>query len=359
MGDETLIDWLLAHGGPTIRYRTLTELRADATPAEVEQSRDALWQDPTVRAWLARLHGSVAANALHGSRPTALENVLGKLSQLGCGAGMPELDRGVAPFLEWLAGPAAESTFTFYPLLTASMLALAGYSGETAVAAELERRLRTLYEFTSTGRYDIYVERKKYRGIPAGFMDTPLVDPALYAGGDLVMPYIYDLYALACHPERNGSRAARAQIDAVLGYVLDPRYQALIEGFGLMRADHNRYYAIGWSAHLTGFGKEGFPGRWPARLVQQMVLMAHFAAARSHPWFRAGLEHLESFRTNAGRYVFPRTYLPERTEGYWVTGAYNGLGENRRNKLAIEIESTFTIALLRRLSTESLTPDGE
>lgn len=342
------IAWLLTNAGPCIRYRTLTELCADADPVEVEQAKDALWQDSTVRLWLGRLHGSVANNALHGSRPTATENVLGKLSQLGCRAGMPELDRAVVPLLGWLAGTAAESAFKFYRLLAATMLAVAGYSGEPNVSALLERRLRTIHEFVSTRRYDIYVERSGYGGIPAGFRDAPLVDPALYPDADLVMPYIYDLHALAQNPARLSNDDDRARIDAVLEFVLNPRYQALPEGFGIMRVFHNRYYAIGWSAHLTGFGGGGFPGRWPGRLVQQMVLMAQFSTARSRPWFQAGIEHLESFHTVDGRYAFPREYTPERPEGYWVTGAYNGPGENRRNRLAIEIESTFYMTLLNQ-----------
>ena len=77
--------------------------------------------------------------------------------------------------------------------------------------------------------------------------------------------------------------------------------------------------------------------------------MGEFPTTREHPWFINSLNHLEGFRTEKGTYQFPRTYLPEKPVGYWVTGARMALEENRRKAIAIEMESTFWMAKLKAL----------
>ena len=57
----------------------------------------------------------------------------------------------------------------------------------------------------------------------------------------------------------------------------------------------------------------------------------------------------KAFRTPQGTYRFPGGYLRE-SEGYYVSGYGMGLGENRRKPLGLEIESTFRMLKIRRLS---------
>ena len=47
--------------------------------------------------------------------------------------------------------------------------------------------------------------------------------------------------------------ATQHKIDTVIAYILHPDYQALEDGYGVMRAGPRRYYSIGWSAHLPGY----------------------------------------------------------------------------------------------------------
>jgi hypothetical protein len=60
------------------------------------------------------------------------------------------------------------------------------------------------------------------------------------------------------------------------------------------------------------------------------------------------MDYLESYCTNNGTYIFPRSHLQERAIGYWVTGAYMGLEENRRKNMAIELESTFWMLKIKK-----------
>ncbi|MFO7698965.1 MAG: hypothetical protein R6X16_17685, partial [Anaerolineae bacterium] len=140
------------------------------------------------------------------------------------------------------------------------------------------------------------------------------------------------------------------KIEAVVSYVLDPRYQALRNGFGLILSRQNRFYVAGSSAHLAGYGEDR-PDRQPARMLRHLLMMSRFQAARWHPWFILGMAHLEGFRTDAGRYLLPRPYLTQNLSGYWVQGAYMALEDKPRNARALERESTFYMTLLQRKNT--------
>ena len=99
---------------------------------------------------------------------------------------------------------------------------------------------------------------------------------------------------------------------------------------------------------MPGFTDSLSPERSKALRVWLADLLMSFRAARRHPWLRESLDHLEGFRTERGTYLFPRSYLQERTQGMWINGHRMGLEENRRRSLALELESTFWMARLRR-----------
>ena len=65
-------------------------------------------------------------------------------------------------------------------------------------------------------------------------------------------------------------------------YVLDPAYQALDDGYGVMRDGPRRYWSIGWSVHLPGYG--GFEAMSDGRakyFVQRVEMMARFPITRT------------------------------------------------------------------------------
>jgi len=233
-------------------------------------------------------------------------------------------------------------------MIVGSFLVLAGYHEDNALRDYLAHRVNILWSFTRERNYDIYADRTDYPDIPEGFGEKPLVKPELYSGGEERFPTIYDIHALAHYPDKLKGGATQKKLDTVIDYVLDPKYQELPDGYGLMRAGKRRYYAIGWSVHLysyKGFDVSGFRADC---FVQRLLLLAHFPTARKHRWFQESLEHLEGFRTERGVFSFPRPYLRERRSGYWVTGAYMGLEEDRRRRLAIELESTFWMLKLKK-----------
>ncbi len=61
-----------------------------------------------------------------------------------------------------------------------------------------------------------------------------------------------------------------------------------------------------------------------------------------------------TYRTARGTYAFPGRMIRVGASGYWVTGAYMGLGENRRNRLMLEMESTFRMLRIRHTAERCL-----
>jgi hypothetical protein len=126
-----------------------------------------------------------------------------------------------------------------------------------------------------------------------------------------------------------------------------------------MRAGKRRYFSMGWSIHLPGYGSPfGADGPGPAfyrsihecMFVQRLELMAHFQVAHESKWFRDSIHHLQAFQADQGTYRFPGRYLREGSRGYWVTGAYMRLEENRRARRSLDLDSTFRMCVIENLA---------
>ena len=341
-GKQDAIAWLLQEGGPAIRYRTATELVDDDTGIDVERLAADLVASSMVQQWVARIREPGDMWRYHGSNPDALENACAKLCELGLRAGMlDEFDRRMAPYRRQLAGDPG----SVWNPITGACLTWAGFHDDVLLDW-LQERLQALYELALAGSYDIYIDQDAYGDYPAAFRKRPLVDPQY--NGRLVG--IWDVYAMAHWPEGLASPEAQGQVDAVIAYILHPDYQALDEGYGVMRAGPRRYYSIGWSVHLPGYGDADFERPiHAATFVQRVELMARFSVARQSAWFEQSLAHLESYRTDRGTYRFPAAYLREQANGYWVSGAYMRLEDDRRRRQSLELDSTFRMLKIKRL----------
>src|SRR5512136_1744869 len=116
MQTEEIYMWLMENGGPVIRYRTATELMTPDKTLDIKRLQDDLLKSSLVRTWLKNFKPPLllnqrltrqaeftrASTEIHSSKNTAMENVLGKLTDFGLKKGMPELDSRVDPYLHWL-----------------------------------------------------------------------------------------------------------------------------------------------------------------------------------------------------------------------------------------------------------------
>ena len=258
MNHQESVDWLLENGGPVIRYRTATELMSPSDSIDIGQLREALLQSQLARTWLERFIPGRGINDLHGSKSTTFENVMGKLTDLGCSQGMTALDNQTEPFRQWLQNNAERPSRHIFDLfcrtLIAAFLARAGYTDEPAVGTVLKNRLETVYDFTRLGSYDIYIDPADYPRMPRSFQRSSLLNPALSRDGDnLSLPWTYDIIGLAAYLPECGTEDDWAKANTIINYILNDQYQKLPPGYGVIRSVNGRYYGMGWSVHLPAF----------------------------------------------------------------------------------------------------------
>lgn len=363
MKKEELSAWLFENGGPVIRYRTATELMPSSEKLDISRLTNDLLRSPQVQKWLKNLVSPrflskespgwnihVLKSSLmdvHGPKPTLLTTALGKLTDFGLKKGMPELDRRTLPYRNWLEDRGAISTgFDYYTQqMAAAFLSRAGYNSEPTVGKILKHRLNTIYEFVRKGNYDIYVPGKFIR-------KHALIRPEVAPDGIVKLPLIFDIIGWATYLSESGTKQDWAKADVIINYIFNNKYQKFPYGYGLVEVGDKRDFGVGWSVHLPRFGLPDQRGVNQS-VVQMVNLLMCFKSARQHRWFKESIKHLEEFRTVKGTYLFPKKYLEERPEGYWVSGYHMGLGEIPRTRRVLEMESTFWMAKFHKFLLKS------
>ncbi|MDP6503667.1 MAG: hypothetical protein QF886_08635 [Planctomycetota bacterium] len=327
--DTALLDWLFAHGGPIIRWRLVSDFGVPVSKKEAIDLKKAVLATDEVRRWLNNLGGW----AIHGSKDTDAENAMAKLVEYGLRAGIPEFDDKMLPYAE-RGGQAADC-----------FLIAAGYAEHRDVAARFRKRLAALRGTALRGDYDLYLPPEDARGVPKAWRGKFIYRPEYGWDDKLPLPSCYDLYAMA-HWE-HGTGAERRKIKDVVAYVSDPAFQSTTGGY-LWNQEKNTCYSAG-RVCLACLN--------PERMVLSVELFARYAVAREATWFQKALSELTQCRTDRGTYLFPSDYLKEKRNSYYIyQGAHMGLGENRRKRDWIEIESTFRMLNIRRLMSSGSVP---
>jgi hypothetical protein len=343
------VNWLLRHGGPVVRYLTACELISSPTFTE-DQLKDGVMRSSAVRYWMECLAGFTDFGDMHGSRDTCFENALGKLTLFGIRSGTSEFDERCKPYLSLLED--SKNGFdiiqVFYRTITASLLAMAGYLVNACVRDWVMARLDAVFAFVKRGGYSIYADKAKFKGIPAAFRDCPVIDPDLYVKGKFALPWIYDMFAFRAQYVNTSDKSVKNKIETVVSYIMHPGYQRLYEGYGVVCTGENRYNVMGWHVWLPGYNGMHTGNFKMGCLVQRLELMSVFPNVLSSHWFMNNLNLLEGYMTDRGTYRFPKQYIKEKKNSYFMTGAHMGLGENRRQRLALDIESTFWMLKIRR-----------
>ncbi len=339
---QDLAAWLLANGGPIVRYRAATELLDDAGGVDLLQLRADLLATEEVQRWL----GYLGTGPVHHSKDEAAENAMAKLLEYGLHAGMLPFHDRASPYCDCGPGGRHEGD----ALILVPFLIRAGYWDQPGVARWFEARLDALHRTAEAGSYDFLMSASERSILPPSARDKHTYrlsfDPV---GDETPLPSCYDLYAMCYYP-RNGDDAW-SKIEAIVGYLIDPRFQTTPGGYIWDTAKRQHYAAgRGFLATLPGFGRVPPGATEVPRLIMFLEMMAHSAAGSQSEWFQSHLAHLEGFRTPEGTYRFPGDYLRERRGGgyYLYGGAHMGLGEDRRARQALEIESTFRMLRIRR-----------
>ena len=351
------LDWLLHNGGPVIRYRTFRDLIGK----KEEHHEAELLKSKLVKTWLSNLLPRFGSTELHSSKPTAFENVMGRLYELGLRKGHPPFDIKVRPALQYLenlalskGGKTNQSWFSL--AIIAGYLAMTGYSEHPEVRHIINKRLDTVFEFTTEWNLEeTYIDPKTVGNIPKNFRNRPILNPNLwgtrerYERGSL-LPNIHDFHGFLHSVPIQRDKDSLRKVEKIINFILSPEYQSLEPGYGVIYEPHTRgFFSAGWSLHLWNYYdvhprdeilKKNI-GVDKANMLR-LGLFSRSNIAKNHWWFKKQLEKLEAYKID-GLYHFPRKLLEDRKSGYWVAGRSLGLEENRRKNKAITAESTFRI----------------
>lgn len=353
MESEDLVQWLLRHAGPIIRYRTYVDILKERDVGVVSGALSDVLTSPLVQEWLQKLTPRFDLSSVHSSNSDAYENAMGKLAQLGLRAGLQPFDGKTLPFRIWLTDhldqPPSQPHSVFLKSIIASFLSYAGYGDISPVSSHLQRRVEALYEFAKEPDFGlIFADKGQFKGIPKKLDEYDLVDPELYPEQQLRLPWIHDIRGLAFCRDIMQKKQLKQQAERTVMMILTEEYQSLPWSYGIVKYGH-RYYVLGWAAHLPNYEQRALKERF-GELLLCLEMLAPFDCVRQSEWFRNSLRYLEEFRTADGTYKFPRAFLVERGSGYWVKGCRMGLEERRSSAYALECESTFWVLRIKSLA---------
>ncbi len=327
--------YLYDNAGSIIRYEAAKALGMDSA-----ELRSEMAGHPEVQYWLECSRRFIQMPVVHNSFDTCLENWMHKLLSFGVSESDDVQLKDINTFiLDHIKSNMGVNPFdNFCYVIEASWLACMGYE-DKAVTDLIRDRVEIIHSFVRDRNYDIYISPKGYPSIPKARAIHPLVDPRLYENGQWKLPTVHDIFAFANLPGvlRNDPYI-NDKIEDIIEYILDERYQRLNRGYGLMLVPPDKYYSMGWSVHLDRFYETDNEASSDG-VVLSMELMSHFKAARRSEWFKKTLRHLETFESN-GLYRFPPAYLHEGKNKYYVLGGHMGLGENRKIRASLLLEST-------------------
>lgn len=323
--DKTLLDWLFAKAEPIIRWRLVKDFALPVTKKEAARLQKGVLDTEEAKRWLANLGGK----GIHGSKDTYAENAMAKLVEYGLRAGIPEFDDKMLPYAEGGG---------WFPEFADCFLVAAGYTTHDGLAARFRKRLSAVHRTAQRADYDLYLAPEEALSVPKAWRGKPIYRPEFGWEDKLPIPKCCDLYAMAHW--RHGTKTERRKIEDIVAYVSHPSFQSTPGGYFWNR-ERNTCFSAGRAclACLT-----------PERLVLFVELFARFRVARESSWFQDALSGLEGCRTERGTYRFPSDHLKEKRNSYHLYGgAHMGLGENRRKRDWIEVESTFRMLNIKRL----------
>lgn len=333
------IEWLTKEGGPIIKWLTFRHFGVAASGYNETRLRKDLIECNQVKKWLQNLND---AQYIHGSFDTCLENAMGKLIEFG-------LDVSFAPIAEAMKRRhdrwhelAKEDRLAkkFYLVLLGSLLLRLGVR-DSEIEDFVRQRLSDLAEFLEHCPKEFYMsdEEKQKNKVPKNVREKPFIKREFIRDGELMLPQIDDITAFSMLQKLDDSRKTQKNIEKIVNFVLSEAYQNLKPGFGY-GFYANKPYAIGWSCDLPGHFGFSTPDEMSSHFIMRLELMSQFHFAREHEWIGDCIGYLEQFSTSFGIYLFPRNMLCEKG-GYYVSGAHMGLEEIRRDKKALQLESTF------------------
>jgi|GEM_PF-602729 len=318
-----------------------------------------LLQNVEVKAWLERLTDRAMCgdlSAMHGSHDYRYENIVGKCYILGLNAKIPQFDSAMRVFIDFLSENISDGNtahvqdekLTFgkvyryrdYETVLACYLPFLGYAHEESVQYVANKRVNAIYEFTKQGRYDIYRSDYAYPGANKAWKPY-IVDPELYKDGNIALPSIHDLILFAGMYADFDSEA-KGMVETIVRWLFGEGYAGINERLYYYAADDPCYQskAINSKVRLPDLRTiSQADAATRQALLYLCFVLSHFATARE--WVLKAVLYFEQYKTEMGRYIFPKEMIAEKKDCYVVNGGHMNVGEDKRNRNYAEIISTY------------------
>lgn len=345
---KDIIVYLIENGDEVIQFRTMDEILNIYDDEKLNQVYGELIQSKTVTKRLENLKNESKVhdfNGIHGATNFHLENSLPRILDCGIKAGEPLLDKLMEPILQRIRRKVFPENHVFHifpEIIICPFLIRAGYMDDD-LRQFLADRIENIYDFVRHRKYDIYDDHTNYKGIPKAFINKKVIKPELYKGGRFSLPLIYDLYAFSLANE-SLDEINKMKVNTIIEYIVDERYKEIDTGYGILSNGNRNYLVMGWDCKLPEI-----KGEITSEILNILEWLSFSNVFRESNWYKEAIELFFKYKTDRNTFIFTKESLNEKN-GVWIKGSHMSVGENRRKKNAIEIESTFRALKILKLS---------
>lgn len=366
MCDE-LEKWLLSQGGPAIKLRIAALNASNGSLRDANDAVSDLLAIDEVRSLLSYLDAfqtssrdkKTLEHLIHYYRDTCLANYFPLLMDLGFKAGIPEFDEKMAPVLDifkFLIAFSNEYNYCYtYSLLLHRFFFISGCLC-TEVVKSMENRLNAIHKAAKEKIFEIYQDESNLPKKPEAWAERGVLKDELNpfkSSAEKPLPNVYDLWALAYYIDICDDLDKIKKINDIVSYILDPEFQKIREGYGVIWVKDRRiYHACGWSPTLPLYQIEGrHTQAVPYPVIDYLDFMSHFKVVHQSKWFSDCLSHFEQFRTDKGTYLFPKEYLHKKyIDKAFISEENLSLKRTERDLIKREVVSTMKmVEIYRRL----------
>jgi len=361
---DNLENWLQEQGGPAIQLR-LCALR-DSKKSKEDSAKayakavSALLKIEEVYYVLNYMDGfntpdrddKTFEHLIHYYKDTCIENFFPLITDMGFKAGIPIFDKKmafVAKIFKYLFANANDNVKCYNStLMLHRFFFISGYLIPEVIES-LENRLNAIHKIAKERIFDIYQDNGKLPKKPKQWVNVGVIKEQMNPFNNIVekpLPTIYDIWSLAYYQHTCDDADKLKKINDLVKYILDPEFQKLREGYGLIwNKDRRIYHACGWSPTLPLYEIEGRPVQsvvYP--IIDYLEFMSNFKIAQKSKWFKDCLCHFEQFKTERGTYIFPMDwkYLHKKyIDKVFLSESNMVLKRNERELLKRELVSTM------------------
>lgn len=357
--------WLLENGGPAIQLRMSALQNSGNVKMNADNAVSVLLDIDEVHSVLNKLDGfqtpardnKTLEHLIHCYKDTCIENFFPLIMDMGFHAGIPIFNEKMAPVKDvfmYLFAFANESAHCYnYTLMLHRFFFMSGFLFPEVIKS-IENRLDAIHKVTKENLFDIYQDDSKLPKKPEVWADVGVLKDELNPfkfSAEKPLPTVYDIWSLAYYVDTCTHPVKVQKINDIITYILDPEFQKIREGYGLIWVASRRiYHSCGWSPTLPLYEIEGHPTQsGPYLLLDYLDFMSHFKAVRKSKWFHDCLNHFEQYKTEKGTYLFPKEHLHKKyIDKAFLNETNLSLKRNERELLKRELVSTMKMVEIYR-----------